>query len=144
PRDISLSVAVAGPVTPTYATTNTDTLLHSNGMHRVSFYFLKIPMDRMPLPPSVLRTHTHINREKTISSGREGEEERERFARVRKVLVDGERQQGETGLPSRESPPSKDLRAAFHVHFINSNLSPAENWIQLIPVIDAGLCSRIL
>ncbi|KYN33426.1 hypothetical protein ALC56_12138, partial [Trachymyrmex septentrionalis] len=59
PRDISLSVDVAGPVTPTYATTNTDALLYSDGMHRVSFYFLKIPMDRMPLPPSVLRTHTH-------------------------------------------------------------------------------------
>lgn len=54
-------VAVAGPVTPTYATTNTDALLHSDGMHRVSFYFLKIPMDRMPLPPSVLRTHTYTD-----------------------------------------------------------------------------------
>lgn len=79
---------------------------------------------------------------KTISSGHEGGSA-VRFAGVRKVLVDGERQ-GETGLPSRESSPSKDSRTAFHAHFINSNLSPAENWIRLIPVIDASLCSRIL
>lgn len=72
-----------------------------------------------------------------------GEGRRERSAGVRKILVDGERQ-GESGLPSRESSPSKELRAAFHAHFINSNLSPAENWIRLIPVIDAGLRSRIL
>lgn len=44
----------------------------------------------------------------------------------------------------RESLPSKDSRAAFHAHFINSNLSPAENWIRLIPAIDAALRSRIL
>lgn len=59
PRNISLSVAITGPVTLTRATTNTGALLHSDGMHRVSFYFLKIPMDRMSLPPGVLRTHTH-------------------------------------------------------------------------------------
>lgn len=61
PGNISLSVAIAGPVTLTRATTNTGALLHSDGMHRVSFYFLKIPMDRMPLPPGVLRTHTHTS-----------------------------------------------------------------------------------
>lgn len=51
---------------------------------------------------------------------------------------------GETGLPSRENSPSKNSRTAFHAHFINSNLSSAENWIRLIPAIDAALRSRIL
>lgn len=45
-------------------------------------------------------------------------------------------------LPRKVSP-SKDSRVAFHAHFINSNLSSAENWIRLIPTIDARLRSRI-
>lgn len=85
PRNISLSVAIAGPVTLTRATTNTGALLHSDGMHRVSFYFLKIPMDRMSLPPGVLRTHTHTwayarmhtpSRKRARSTHNTGEEEK--------------------------------------------------------------------
>ena len=71
---------IAGPATRTRTltdtridggarTTTTVALLHTDGMHRVSFYFLKIPMDRMP-PASTERapfahvrigggTHTH-------------------------------------------------------------------------------------
>jgi len=60
PRSTSLPFATAGPATPTCASTNTDASLHSDGMHRVSFYFLKIPMDRMPPAPRRPRyTHAH-------------------------------------------------------------------------------------
>lgn len=54
----------AGPVprtiritlTHTGARTTTGALLHTDSMHRVSFYFLKIPMDRMP-PASARYTY---------------------------------------------------------------------------------------
>lgn len=39
--------------------------------------------------------------------------------------------------------PSERPRVAFHAHFINSNLSSAENWIRLIRTIDARLRPRI-
>lgn len=94
PGNISLLVAIAGPVTLTRATTNTNVLLHIDGMHRVSFYFLKIPMDRMPLPPgSPTYTHAHRDdarmhtpsRKRARSTHNTGEEEkaRERGRRIR-------------------------------------------------------------
>lgn len=39
--------------------------------------------------------------------------------------------------------PRRTSRCSFHAHFINSNLSSAENWIRLIPTIDARLRPRI-
>lgn len=43
-------------LTHTGARTTTGALLHTDSMHRVSFYFLKIPMDRMP-PASARYTY---------------------------------------------------------------------------------------
>lgn len=49
------------------------------------------------------------------------------------------RREGEREWTSlaRLHPPR--TRVAFHAHFINSNLSSAENWIRLIRTIDARL-----
>lgn len=58
---------------------------------------------------------------------------------------------GEAGEKEKESVwtslarfhPRRTSRCSFHAHFINSNLSSAENWIRLIPTIDARLRPRI-
>lgn len=75
--------------------------------------------------------------EKTISSGLRGGVHGALFyARGWRVPQERGREREWTSL-ARLHPPR--TRVAFHAHFINSNLSSAENWIRLIRTIDARL-----
>lgn len=75
--------------------------------------------------------------EKTISSGLRGR--RVFFMRGGEEFRRRERECVCVWTSLARFHPRRTSRCSFHAHFINSNLSSAENWIRLIPTIDARL-----